>query len=166
MPRLTEQAGKWIGKQQRDKPFFLHFPMTSPHAPIVPAKEFVGKSKAGGYGDFMVQTNDAVDRVLKALKDGGFKNNTLVIFSSDIGPERYAYQRVKNFKHRSMGPLRGLKRDLWEDGNHVLCLVRWPGVVPADRVSEEIISQLDIDATLAVLVGAKVSANSGEDSVN
>jgi len=53
MPRLTEKAVEWIGQQSADKPFFLYFPFTSPHAPIVPAEEFVGSSEANGYGDFV-----------------------------------------------------------------------------------------------------------------
>ena len=166
MPRLTDKAVEWIGRQNRDAPFFLYLPFTSPHAPIVPTKEFVGSSKAGGYGDFVVQTDHAVGRVLTALADGGFAENTLVIFSADNGPERYAYDRVKNFGHRSMGPLRGLKRDLWEGGHRVPMIVRWPGVVPANRASDELLSQIDLHATVAAIVGAAVPADSGEDSFN
>ena len=166
MPRLTKKAIEWLGRQKREEPFFLYMPFTSPHAPIVPTKEFVGRSKANGYGDYVVQTDDTVGRVLKALKDGGFADNTLVIFSADNGPERYAYDRVQNFEHRSMGPLRGLKRDLWEGGHHVPFIVRWPGVVPAGRVTGELISQIDVHATVAAIVGAKPPANSGEDSFN
>jgi len=166
MPKLTEKAIEWIGKQKRETPFFLYVPFTSPHAPIVPTKEFTGKSKANGYGDFVAQTDDTVGRVLKALQDGGFADNTLVIFTADNGPEHYAYNRVKNFEHRSMGPLRGLKRDIWEGGHRVPFIVRWPGVVQAGRVSEELISQIDLHATLAAIVGAAVPADSGEDSFN
>lgn len=68
MPELTRKAEQWIGQQSKEKPFFLYFPFTSPHAPIVPTKEFAGKSQAGGFGDFMVQTDDTVGRVLAALE--------------------------------------------------------------------------------------------------
>jgi len=164
MPTLTKKAVEWIGKQKKDEPFFLYFPFTSPHAPIVPAPEFVGKSKAGGFGDYVVQTDDTVGRVLQALKDGGFADNTLVIFSSDNGPEHYAYPRVQNFEHRSMGPLRGVKRDIWEGGHRVPFVVRWPGKVPAGKVNDGLISQIDIFATVANLVGADIPAGSAEDS--
>ena len=103
MPTLTEKAVAWIGQQKRDEPFFLYFPFTSPHAPIVPAKEFVGKSRANGYGDFVVQTDDTVGRVLQALRDHGFADNTLVMFSADNGPEHYAYDRVKKFRSSQHG---------------------------------------------------------------
>ena len=166
MPALTDKAVDWIGKQKADEPFFLYFPFTSPHAPIVPTPEFVGKSKAGGFGDFVAQTDDTVGRVLRALKDKGFADNTIVIFSADNGPEHYAYDRAKNFEHRSMGPLRGLKRDIWEGGHRVPFLVRWPGVVPAGKVNDGLISQIDIYATLASVVGAAIPAGSAEDSFN
>ncbi len=166
MPKLAEKAVEWIGKQKKDEPFFLYFPFTSPHAPIVPAAEFTGKSQANGYGDYMAQTDDTAGRVLKALKDAGFAENTLVIFSADNGPEHYAYDRVKNFGHRSMGPLRGLKRDIWEGGHRVPFVVRWPGVVPAGKVSAGLISQIDLYATIAAVVGCEIAADSAEDSYN
>jgi len=163
-PRITEKAVEWIGKQTKDEPFFLYLPFTSPHAPIVPGKEFIGKSQANGYGDFVVQTDDSVGRVLQAIKEHGFAENTLVIFSADNGPEHYAYARVKNFEHRSAGPLRGLKRDLWEGGHRVPLIVRWPGVVPADKTNDGLISQIDFFATIAGIVGAEIPAGSAEDS--
>ena len=166
MPRLTEKAVNWIGLQKQDEPFFLYFPFTSPHAPIVPTKEFEGRSQANGYGDFMVQTDDTVGRVLAALDKHGFSENTLVIFTADNGPEKYAYDRVKNFQHRSMGPLRGLKRDLWEGGHRVPCIVRWPHNVPAGRVSDSLLSQIDLFATIAAAVGSDIPVGSAEDSLN
>lgn len=166
MPKLTEKAVEWIGKQKKDEPFFLFVPFTSPHAPIVPTKEFVGKSKANGYGDFMVQTDDTVGRVLAALKANGFADNTLIIFTADNGPEHYAYERLTNFEHRSAGELRGLKRDIYEGGHRVPFIVRWPGVVPAGKVNDGLISQIDLLATIAAIVGSELPADSGEDSYN
>ncbi|MFM9029803.1 MAG: sulfatase-like hydrolase/transferase, partial [Opitutaceae bacterium] len=73
MPRLTERAVAWLRERRGSKePFLLYFPFTSPHAPIVPSPEFAGKSKAGGYGDFVEQTDDTVGRVLAELAAGGF----------------------------------------------------------------------------------------------
>ena len=164
MPRLTEKAVDWIGQQKADEPFFLYFPFTSPHAPIVPTNNFLGISKAGGFGDFVTQTDDTVGRVLKALEDGGFESNTIVIFTADNGPEHYAYERIRNFQHRSMGPLRGLKRDIWEGGHRVPFIVRWPGVVPAGAVNNGLLSQIDVFATIASIVKADIPAGSAEDS--
>lgn len=167
MPRLTERAEQFIASRRgQAQPFFLYFPFTSPHAPIVPSPEFAGKSQAGGYGDFMEQTDSTVGRVLAALAAHGFADNTLVIFSADNGPESYAYPRIRNFGHRSAGPLRGLKRDLWEGGHRVPFLVRWPGRVPAGAVSPALVSQVDIMATLAAAVGAPLPAGTAHDSHN
>jgi arylsulfatase A len=164
MPQLTRKAVQWIEKQNADTPFFLYFPFTSPHAPIVPTLDFQGKSKANGFGDFMVQTDDTVGRVIEALERKGFSKNTIVIFSSDNGPETYAYDRLRNFNHRSMGPLRGLKRDLWEGGHRVPMVVKWPGKVPANRVCDGLMSQIDLFATVAKIVNATIPPGSAEDS--
>lgn len=165
MPTLTRAAVRWIGEQKgSDRPFFLYFPFTSPHAPIVPAPEFVGKSQAGGYGDFVVQTDWTVGRVLQALDEHGFSENTLVIFTSDNGPERYAYERIRNFGHYSAGPLRGLKRDIWEGGHRVPFVVRYPPAVAAGEVNDGLISQVDIMATIASLVGFELPDDSADDS--
>jgi arylsulfatase A len=71
---------------------------------------------------------------------------------------------VRAFGHRSSGPFRGVKRDLWEGGHRVPFVVRWPGVVPAGRVSDALISQIDLFATIATAVGASIPAGSAEDS--
>jgi arylsulfatase A len=114
----------------------------------------------------MAQTDAAVARVLGALEEKGFAGDTLVIFSSDNGPEFYAYERVRRYGHRSMGPLRGLKRHLWEGGHRVPFLVRWPGVVEAGRVSGALTGQIDIMATVAEAVGYALKAGEGEDGIS
>jgi arylsulfatase A len=165
-PRLTEKAVDWIGKQTADQPFFLYFPFTSPHAPIVPTDSFRNASQAGGYGDFVAQTDAVVGEILAALESGGHSRRTLVIFSSDNGPETYAYERIRRYGHRSMGPLRGLKRDLWEGGHRIPMIIRWPGKVPAGKVNDGLLSQIDLFATLAGIVGADLPIGEAEDSLD
>jgi arylsulfatase A len=165
IPKLTEKTEEWIGRQRgQDGPFFLYVPFNSPHAPIVPTSEFTGKSQAGGYGDFMVQTDDNVGRILRALEKNGFAENTLVIFTADNGAEHYAYERTRKFQHRSSGPLRGVKRDLYEGGHRVPFVVKWPGVVKPGAVSDALVSQVDLMATLAAVVGADLPADTAHDS--
>ncbi len=164
MPRLTEKTVEWIGRQSPDHPFFLYWAWTSPHTPIVPTAEFQGKSQAGPYGDYVHQSDAHLGRVLQALKDRGLEENTLVIFTADNGPERYAYARIRKTGHDSRGPLRGLKRDVWEGGHRVPFLLRWPGVVKPGTVNDQLISQVDVMATVAHLVDFKLPDTAGEDS--
>ncbi len=173
LPELTKRAVSWVeGAAKSDQPFFLYLPLTSPHFPVVPAPEFKGKSQAGDYGDFVAQTDWTVGQVLDALQRGGVADNTLVIFTSDNGPEISgevnpgAYDRALQYKHFSMGELRGAKRDTWEGGHRVPFIARWPGKVAADKVNPQMICHADLLATLAALLGAKLPANAGEDSFN
>jgi arylsulfatase A len=167
MPKLTEKAVEYINSRKgKEVPFFLYFPWTSPHAPIVPTKEFQGTTRAGGYGDFMHQSDWTAGQVLKALEENGFTENTLVIFTADNGPERYAYDRIRKYNHRSAGELRGLKRDTWEGGHRVPFIIKWPGIIKSGTVSREVINQVDLMATLAEIVGYKLPSEAAEDSYN
>lgn len=167
LPTLTEHAVNWIDHRKgNDQPFFLYFPLPSPHAPIVPTDEFDGRSQAGAYGDFVVQTDWSCGQLLEALKRSGHADNTIVIFTADNGPEKYAYARVENSDHWSAAPFRGLKRDIYEGGHHVPFVVRWPGVLEPGSVSSALISQIDIMATLAALLEYDLPSEAAEDSFN
>jgi arylsulfatase A len=167
LPTLTEKGVAYIqSRKGKDRPFFLYFPLPSPHAPIVPTAEFDGKSKAGAYGDYVVQTDDSCGKLLTALRESGFDANTIVVFSSDNGPENYAYARDEKFDHWSAAPFRGLKRDIYEGGHHVPFIIKWPGVAKAGTVSEALISQVDLMATFAAQAGVALPANAAEDSYN
>ncbi len=90
LPELTRCAVATIEQSSRtspNKPFFLYFPLTAPHYPVVPAPEFNGRSQAGDYGDFVTQVDWVVGQVLEALARAGLAEKTLVIFTSDNGPE-------------------------------------------------------------------------------
>jgi arylsulfatase A-like enzyme len=164
LPALANKTIEWIKKQGNEQPFFLYFALPSPHAPIIPNDEFDGKTNAGAYGDFMYQTDFIIGQLLDALKEKGIENETIVIFSSDNGPERYAWERVFNYGHYSMGHFRGLKRDVWEGGHHVPLLIKWPGKIDSGSVSEEVISQIDIMATIASLINIELPKGAAPDS--
>lgn len=166
LPTLMNKAVEWINQQEKEKPFFLYFALPSPHAPIIPNDEFDGKSDAGAYGDFIVQTDWVAGQVLKALKDRGFEDNTIVIFSADNGTEAYAWERAETYGHFSMGNFRGLKRDVWEGGHRVPLLIKWPGKIKPGAVSDEVMSQIDIMATLAEITGIELPENAAPDSYN
>lgn len=168
IPVTTRKAVEYIKAQANtDKPFFLYFAFPSPHAPIIPNDEFDGKSKAGPYGDFVVETDDACGRILQALRDSGQDENTIVIFSADNGPEHYAYARDQKFDHWSAHPFRGLKRDIYEGGHHVPFIIKYPGVAKAGSTNDALVSQIDIMATLAAITGVDLpNQNAAEDSHN
>jgi len=165
LPTLTKKGVEYIqSRKGKAEPFFLYFPLPSPHAPIVPTDEFDGKSKAGAYGDFVVQTDDACGQLLKALRDAGLDSNTIVFFSADNGPENYAYARDEKFDHWSAFPLRGLKRDIYEGGHRVPTILKWPGVTKAGEVCDALFAQLDMMATLASFLQVELPKNAAEDS--
>lgn len=174
LPELTTRAVRYVeegAKAAPAKPFFLYFPLTAPHYPIVPAAEFAGRSQAGDYGDFVAQVDATVGEVLAALDRTGQATNTLVIFSSDNGPEvgeltLGAYARIRTFDHRSMDGLRGAKRDAWEGGHRVPFIARWPGRIPTNTMSDELICQVDLLATCAALLQKSLPVDAGEDSYN
>lgn len=167
IPTTTQRGIEYIKSQATEQsPFFLYFAFPSPHAPIIPNDEFDGKSKAGPYGDLVIETDDACGRLLKALEESGQTENTVVIFTADNGPEKYAYARDEKFGHWSAHPLRGLKRDIYEGGHHVPYIVKWPGITQAGQVSNALVSQIDIMATLASAVGAHLPDDTAEDSHN
>lgn len=167
IPTITARGVEFIRKQEpTNQPFFLYFALPSPHAPIIPNDEFDGKSEAGPYGDFVFETDHACGQLLDALRETGFDQNTIVIFTADNGPERYAYARDKKFDHWSAAPYRGLKRDIYEGGHHVPFMVRWPGVTEPGKMSKALVSQIDLMATLAAVVGYELPEDQAEDSYN
>lgn len=173
LPEHATRAVQYIEEvatQRPGKPFFLYFTLTSPHFPVVPDPAFLGKSQAGEYGDFVVQTDAVVGQVLEALQRTGVADQTLVIFTSDNGPEVTGevkpgvYDRLRQYGHASSGPLRGAKRDLWEGGHRVPFLARWPGKIPPGTVSDETICHVDLLATVARVLGVSLPEQAGEDS--
>ncbi len=173
LPALEKRTVDYIEKIAIDKkPFFLYLPLTSPHYPVLPSADFKGKSKVGDYGDFVMQTDHYVGCVLDALKKAGVADNTLVIFTSDNGPEVTGevnpgvYDRIKLYNHSSMGALRGAKRDLWEGGHRVPFIARWPSKIPAGSTCDETICLVDLMATLANLLKVKLPEQAAVDSVN
>ncbi len=167
MPKLTEDAVDYIDSRKGDDdPFFLYFPFTSPHAPIAPEDKFKGSSDAGPYGDFVTQTDWTCGQVIEALERNGLADNTLIIFTADNGPEIYAYNRIKNYDHYSMGDLRGIKRDIWEGGHRVPFIVKWPGAISEGSTSDALTSQVDIMTTIAAITAQDIPSGHALDGVN
>lgn len=160
---ITERAVDFIDAKP-ERPFLLYVAFTSPHLPHCTAPEFRGTSGMGNYGDFMVETDHRVGQILTALDDNGLAGNTLVLLTSDNGPENNHRDWKRIYGHASNGGFRGGKRDVYEGGHRVPFLVRWPGVVAPGRMSDVPVGQVDLLATLAELLGVDPDPGQGEDS--
>jgi arylsulfatase A len=165
LPTLTQKCVDYVlSRKGKEQPFFLYAPFPSPHAPIIPTDDFDGKSQAGAYGDYVVHTDDACGRILKAIDEIGQTDNTIVFFSADNGPENYCIARKEKFGHWSSEPLRGQKRHIHEGGHRVPTVIRWPGVIKPGFVSDALFAQTDLMATFASLTGYELPSNAAGDS--
>ncbi|MEX0290151.1 MAG: arylsulfatase [Flavobacteriaceae bacterium] len=169
LTRFTDKAIEWmLGKAKEakaGKPFFVYLPFTSPHYPVCPLPEFWGQGDCGGYGEFMIETDYTVGRVLDFLEKSGLDDNTMVVFSSDNGPERSWVQRIDDFGHDSSQIYKGGKRDIYEGGHRVPFFVRWPdGIKKPGRRFDGLVGQVDLLATFADIIGAELPDQAGEDS--
>jgi arylsulfatase A-like enzyme len=148
--QYTDRAVKFIDKN-KDKPFFLYVPHSMVHVPIYVSDKFKGKSKAGLYGDVVMELDWSVGQVNGALKRNGIEDNTLVVFTSDNGP-------WLNFGDHAgtAGPLREGKGTMWEGGCRVPTVMKWPRVIPAGTTCDELASTIDLLPTVAKQLGAKL----------
>lgn len=166
LPTFTRKAIEVIDRQAgQDEPFFLYFPMPAPHTPWLPLPEYRGKSRAGAYGDYVVETDAMVGKVIAALEDKGALDDTILIFASDNGA--YWKERdIDQYPHRANAEWRGMKADIWEAGHRIPCMVRWPGHVAPGSVSNEIGSLTDFMATIAAALSLSLPNEAAEDSFN
>jgi len=163
LPNFIQRATGFIKKQSKEKPFFLYLPMPAPHTPWVPTENYKGKSKAGEYGDFVQQVDGAIGEILKTLQDAGLSENTIVIFASDNGPY-WRQNFVEQFGHKAAGEFRGMKGDAFEGGHRIPFIVRWPGKVKANSVSNATTTLANLMATCQQIVGETNPIYNTEDS--
>lgn len=170
LTRFTDEAINWMSEHQQsnpDQPFFLYLPLTSPHYPVCPLPEFHGKGDCGGYGEFVIETDHRLGQILKFLDQNQLSDNTIVLLTSDNGPEKSWKQRVDDFQHRSNAIYRGGKRDIYEGGHRVPFLLRWPkGIHKPGRTVDRLTGQTDVLATVADCLGVSLPQNAGPDSVS
>lgn len=170
LPRLTQKSVEYVNQQAKNKngkPFFLYVPLGSPHTPILPSKEWQGKSGMGDYADFVMQTDATVGAITKAIEDNHLAENTLFIFTSDNGTSKAAnIPQLKEQGHIVSAGYRGSKSDLWDGGHRVPFIVKWKNKIKAQSTSEQLICLTDIFATVAELTEGDMPKYTGEDSVS
>jgi len=181
MPKITQKAVDFISagpgtapfNKKQDSPFFLYFPLTAPHTPIAPAAEFIGKSEAHRYGDYVYQVDWAVGQIINALERIEQIENTLIVFTSDNGSPANDGESmngeprsVLKYGHNPSHIYRGIKADIWEGGHRVPFIASWPERIPAGTVSAEPICHVDLMATCAEIVNYALPVDAAVDSYN
>lgn len=158
---MAAKAKKFI-VENKEKPFFLYYPTTGVHWPVTPNNRFKGKSKAGIYGDFIVEFDWAVGDIMSTLDSLGIAENTLLVLTSDNGARHGEIQTVNG--HAPNGKLKGDKCGIYEGGHRVPFIARWPGKIPLASTSAETICLTDFMATVAEIVVYPFLGNMAEDS--
>jgi len=174
IPEFTRRAVTMIEEaaEPEAQPLFLYYALTSPHSPIVPNEPFAGQSGIGPYGDFVCEVDWLIGELVDALERAGQTDNTLLVFTSDNGPElevgddEGAYEWAERTRHFSMGELRGVKRDSWEGGHRVPFIATWPDVIDAAGECHQTSSLVDLMATVADILNTDLPPDTAEDSVS
>jgi arylsulfatase len=145
---ITARAIEWMEKQAKaDKPFFLWYNSTAMHLRSHVAAKNIGKSGQDPYSDRMVVHDEQIGMILDKLDELGIADNTIVMYSTDNGPENDTWPDGANT------PFRGQKDSNWEGGWRVPCFIRWPGKIKAGSVLNGIVSHIDMFPTLLAIAG-------------
>lgn len=166
LPDVSKKTVEFINENANgDQPFFIYMPLPAPHTPILPTKEFKGKSGLDNiYGDFVLMVDDVVGQVRSALEANGISENTILIFTSDNGCSPQAdFAQLESKGHDPSYIFRGHKADIFEGGHRVPYLVQWPQKVKPGK-SEQLLCTTDLFATVADLIGAELRDEMAEDS--
>ena len=148
----TEHAVDFI-ERSKDEPFFLYVPHSMPHVPLFVSEKFAGKSGQGLYADVMMEIDWSVGEILKALEKADVDDNTIVLFTSDNGPW------ISYGNHAGVTPFREAKATSFDGGTRSACIIRYPGKIAANSLSESAFCSIDILPTICQLTGAELPAN-------
>ncbi|HUG91513.1 MAG TPA: sulfatase-like hydrolase/transferase [Planctomycetaceae bacterium] len=173
---VAREAIEWLERQRRhdaDQPFFLYVAFHEPHEPVASPPDLVRtyldsarNEDEAQYFANVANIDVAVGELLAALARLGVADDTLVVFTSDNGPETLNRYRGSHRSYGSPGPLRGMKLWTTEAGFRVPGIVRWPAKIPAGQVSDEPVSSLDLLPTLCALAGAKLPSGLALDGAD
>jgi arylsulfatase A-like enzyme len=158
---LTRRSCDFIRRNAgKSDPFFLYVPLTQLHFPTIPHRDFEGSTRKGDFADSLAEMDARVGQILDAIDDSNLKDSTLFIFGSDNGPE---YRRPWR---GSAGMWTGTYHTAMEGALRVPFVARWPGQIPAGRVTNEIVHIVDILPTLVSLAGAAVPRDRPIDGID
>jgi arylsulfatase len=158
---ITSRAVEFIKRNaSAGKPFFAYVPFSLVHMPTLPNLEFAGRTGNGDWAGCLAEMDYRTGQILDTIKQAGIENDTLVIFTSDNGPEATDPWEGDN------GPWRGTYFTAMEGSLRAPFIIRWPGKVPAGRVSNEIVHIVDLFTTLAHVGGAEVPKDRPIDGVD
>ncbi len=166
LPHITEKSVRYINEHAKTgQPFFLYFALSAPHTPILPTTEYLGKSNTNFYGDFVMQVDDVVGKVISAIENNNIRGNTIIIFTSDNGCSPKAnFAELEKVGHDPSYIFRGHKADIYEGGHRVPFILSWPDKVMVDRKTDEIICTTDLMATVADIIDYSLPDDAAEDS--
>ena len=158
---LTRRSCDFIRSHaEGDRPFFLYVPLTQLHFPTLPHRDFEGRTGKGDFADSRAEMDARVGQIVDTLASCGLQDDTLLIFASDNGPE------FRRPWRGTAGMWTGTYHTAMEGALRVPMIVRWPGRVPAGRVTNDIIHVVDLLPTLASLAGASVPMDRPMDGVD
>lgn len=154
---ITEKSIAYIKQMATaSKPFYSYIGLTHFHPPFLVHPEFVNASKAGVFADTVMELDHNIGLILNAVKEAGIEKNTIVILTGDNAAGSFPVNGLASGEvSGSNGPWRGGLSTAYEGGMRTPAMVRWPGKIPAGKVSDEIFADLDWYPTLANLSGAK-----------
>ncbi|RIV48597.1 arylsulfatase [Flagellimonas taeanensis] len=148
--QITERSVDFI-KRNKDRPFFLYVPHPQPHVPLFVSDKFKGKSERGLYGDAIMEIDWSVGQIIKALKENGLEDDTMIIFTSDNGP----WLSYGNHAGSAL-PFREGKGTAWEGGQREPCIIKYPKKLKGGKVIDVPMMAIDLLPTIAEITEAEL----------
>lgn len=173
---VVDEGVHWLEKQTTghpDQPFFMYLAFHEPHEPVASPPELVEKYTAISFepdqAQFFANVHNvdlAVGRLLQKLNQLGIRDNTLIVFSSDNGPETLRRYKNANRSWGRTGILRGVKLHTHDGGYHVAGIMNWPAGIRHPHTDRNVASSLDILPTVCELAGAKPATDRPLDGIS
>ncbi|MEP5255332.1 MAG: arylsulfatase [Winogradskyella arenosi] len=167
LPKVVNKSISFIkDNANKDQPFFMYVPLPSPHNPVLPIAPWKGQSEIGSpYADFVMMIDDLMGTIFETLKAQGIDDNTLVVFTSDNGfATTNDLKTLRQKKHSPSYVYSGYKGSYLDGGHRVPFLVKWPGKIKPNSISDATICTTDFIATCADIVNYEFKDNEAEDS--